>query len=348
MKRLTILVPFLVALIASVYAQEETQYKVTTIAFYNLENLFDTINDPDIYLNEEFTPEGEKNYDTEKYNTKLENLASVIEKVGTDLNKQPPVICGISEIENKSVVEDLVNETCLKQYDYGIVHYDSPDERGVDVGMIYRKAFFEVEHSASYPVKFEEDEDDKTRDQLLVSGMLDGEKMHFIVVHYPSRRGGEQASRPKRQAAADVSRHIIDSLLDIDSNAKIMIMGDFNDNPDNVSIEENLEAKANKNKLKKGELYNPMAELYKDGVGSGAYRDKWYLFDMVIVSQGLLDPPENTYKFYKGFIYNKPYLRQSEGRFKGYPYRSFVGDTWMGGYSDHFPAYIYLIRPVKK
>ncbi|MFO7880441.1 MAG: endonuclease/exonuclease/phosphatase family protein [Bacteroidota bacterium] len=347
MKRIFTTFIILTALTAMTAAQE-AKYKVTTVAFYNLENLFDTINDPDIYLNEEFTPEGDKNYNTRKYESKLENLSSVIEKVGADLTKQPPVICGISEIENKSVVEDLVNETCLEKYNYGIVHYDSPDERGVDVGMIYRKDFFEVTSSASYPVKFDFDTTDNTRDQLLVSGKLDGEEMHFIVVHWPSRGGGEMASRPKRNAAGDVARHIVDSLLKEDENAKIMVMGDFNDNPTDESLQDHLSAKGKKRNLENDDLFNPMAELYKDGVGSGAYRDKWYLFDMVIVSQGLLEDPKEGYSFYKAHIYNEPFLRQSKGRFKGYPYRSFVGDTWMGGYSDHFPAYIYLIKAVEK
>jgi len=332
---------------AAVAMAQETKYKVTTVAFYNVENLFDTINDPDIFLNEEFSPESEKQYDSEKYYGHLNKLAEVISKVGADLTKQPPVICGVSEVENETVLTDLVNTGDLKKYDYGFVHYDGPDERGVDVAMLYRKEFFEVESSASYRVKFDFDEEDSTRDQLLVNGKLDGEKMHFIVVHWPSRRGGELASRPKRNAAADVSRHIIDSLLKENKDAKIMIMGDFNDNPTNESVAENLNAKADKDDLKKNELYNPMAELFQKGVGSGAYRDKWFLFDMVILSQGLLGDPKEGYSFYKAHIYNKPFLKQKKGRFKGYPYRSFVGDTWMGGYSDHFPAYVYLIKAVE-
>ncbi|MGC9331799.1 MAG: endonuclease/exonuclease/phosphatase family protein [Bacteroidales bacterium] len=347
MRHMVSLIMVLGVLSGSLFAQEETQYKINTVAFYNLENLFDTINDPDIFLNDEFSPEGKKRYDTEKYNTKLKNLSSVIKQVGADRTKQPPVICGVSEIENATVLEDLINTDNLKPYNYDYVHYDGPDERGVDVGLIYRKDFFEVTSSASYTVKFEEDTSDHTRDQLLVNGKLDGEKMHFIVVHYPSRRGGELASRPKRQTAADVSRHIIDSLLAENPDAKIIIMGDFNDNPDNLSITNNLKANGKKNKLKKEELFNPMAELYKKGVGSGAHRDKWFLYDMLIVSQGLLDPSDG-YRFYDAFVYVKPFLQQSEGRFKGYPYRSFVGDTWMGGYSDHFPVYLYLIKPVKK
>jgi exonuclease III len=332
---------------AAVATAQETKYKVTTVAFYNVENLFDTINDPDIFLNEEFSPESEKQYDSEKYYGHLNKLAEVISQVGADLTQQPPVVCGVSEVENRTVLEDLVNTGDLKKYNYGIVHHDGPDERGVDVALIYRKEFFEVESSASYRVKFDFDEEDSTRDQLLVNGKLDGEKMHFIVVHWPSRRGGELASRPKRNAAADVSRHIIDSLLKEDKDAKIMIMGDFNDNPTNESVEKHLNAAADKDKLKKKELYNPMAELYRKGVGSGAYRDKWFLFDMVILSQGLLGDPKEGYSFYKAHIYNKPFLKQKKGRFKGYPYRSFVGDTWMGGYSDHFPAYVYLIKAVE-
>lgn len=333
-----------VSLILSLSAQEK-QYKIGTVAFYNLENLFDTIDTPDVQ-DTEFTPAAEKNYDTEKYQHKLEYLSRVISKVGTDLAKIPPAVLGVSEVENKSVLVDLVAHENLEKYNYGVVHRDGPDERGVDCGLLYRKNAFKPVNVASYPVHFKESQDDKTRDQLLVSGLFDGEMMHFIVIHYSSRRGGQKASNPKRVQAARVSRQIVDSILQLDSNAKIFVLGDFNDDPVNESVDDVLNASGSK-KLKKGEMFNPMYALYKDGVGSLAYKDKWNLFDMVIMSPALLEKDMSSYRFYKAYIFNKEFLMQKEGRFKGYPFRTFVGSTFLGGYSDHFPAYVYLIKEVK-
>ncbi len=342
---------FAIALLAVVFTfnvnAQEKQYKVSTIAFYNLENLFDTINDPDIFLNDEFTPEGDKNYNTKIYEEKLERLSSVILKIGADFSKLPPAVVGVSEVENATVIEDLINKTELKNYGYDYVHVDGPDERGVDVGLLYRKSVFEVSDYKSISLKFDFDEKDKTRDHLLVSGKFDGEEMHFIVNHWPSRRGGEKVSRPKRNAAGDRTREIVDSLLDLDKDAKIVVMGDFNDDPVNESVKDHLRTKRKKSDLSPGDLFNPFAQLFRDGVGSGAYRDKWNLFDQLIISQGLALGEPDTYKYYASHVYNKPELTQREGRFKGYPWRTYVGDTYMGGYSDHFPSFIYLIKEIK-
>ncbi|MDA3911941.1 MAG: endonuclease/exonuclease/phosphatase family protein [Bacteroidales bacterium] len=349
MKRLyTIAIALLAIFFTFNVNAQEKQYKVSTIAFYNLENLFDTINDPDIFLNDEFTPEGDKNYNTKIYEEKLERLSSVILKIGADLSKLPPAVVGISEVENATVIEDLINKTDLKKYGYDYVHVDGPDERGVDVAFMYRKSVFEVSDYKSIPLNFDFDKKDKTRDHLLVSGKFDGEPMYFIVNHWPSRSGGEKASRPKRNAAGDKTREIVDSLMALDKDAKIVVMGDFNDDPVNESLEDNLRAKRKKSELKEGDLFNPFAQLFRDGVGSGAYRDKWNLFDQVIISPSLALGEPETYKYYAAHVYNNPELTQREGRFKGYPWRTYVGDTYMGGYSDHFPAYIYVIKEIKE
>lgn len=348
MKRIFLLSLAIVAFAFNLNAQEK-QYKLSAIAFYNLENLFDTIDskDPDTW-DIEFTPQGSKNYNTKVYNDKLRNLSSVILKLGSDMTHQPPAICGVSEIENASVLVDLINKTELKKYGYDYVHVDGPDERGVDVGLIYRKSVFEVTHVESIPLVFDFDPEDKTRDHLLVSGNFDGEEMHIIVNHWPSRRGGEKVSRPKRNAAGDKTREIVDSLLSIDSDAKIIVMGDLNDDPVNESVKEHLRSKRKKADLEEGDMFNPYAQLFRDGVGSGAYRDKWNLFDQLIVSQGLAMGEPTSYKLYSAHVYNKPELTQREGRFKGYPWRTYVGNTYMGGYSDHFPSYIYIIKEVGK
>lgn len=326
------------------FAQEEKEYKVATIAFYNIENLFDTINDPNIYINHEFSPESDKHWNTEKYFSKMDRMGGVINKIGADVTGSAPAIVGLSEVENMTVLKDLVAAEPIKKYDYQIVHFDGPDHRGVDCALIYRPEYFEVTNTAMYHVKKDDDPDWTTRDQLLVSGKLDGEDVHVIVLHWPSRRGGEKRSSPLREKAADVTRHIVDSLLEIDPNAKVICMGDLNDDPVNSSVKKHLNTTGKKEDAKDGILYNPMLNLYKKGVGSLAYRDKWNLFDQIIMSPGWLDKESKGYIHYKTFVFNKPFLMQKEGRFKGYPFRTYVGDTYMGGYSDHFPVYIYVIK----
>jgi hypothetical protein len=189
-----------------------------------------------------------------------------------------------------------------------------------------------------------EDTSFRTRDQLVVTGLIDGEEIHLIVNHWPSRSGGEKESRPKRNAAGSLSRQIVDSLLQLNPNAKIIVMGDLNDDPINPSVKEFLRAKGKEEELEPGDLFNPMYKLYKEGIGSLAYRDSWNLFDQVIVSQGLLGADKSTFKYYKAKVFNKSFLLQKEGPYAGYPLRTFGGGVYLGGYSDHFPVYVFLIK----
>lgn len=331
----------------TIYAQPQKAYNVACIGFYNLENLFDTINNKELFLSEEFTPESEKQWTSQRYHEKLNHMAEVISKIGTDVTPDGVALLGVSEIENRGVLEDLVKESSIADRDYQIVHYDSPDRRGVDVGLLYQPKYFEVVNSASHRLTMPDDTNFRTRDQLVVSGYLNGEMIHVIVNHWPSRSGGEKRSRPKRNAAGELSRHIVDSLLNLDPNAKILVMGDLNDDPVNPSVLEHLRAKGKEKELEPGDMYNPMYNLYREGIGSLAYRDLWNLFDQVIVSQALLGDDKSSYKFYKAFVFNKNFLKQKEGAFAGYPNRTFVGDRYLGGYSDHFPVYVLLIREKK-
>jgi hypothetical protein len=324
-------------------AQEKKEYKLACIGFYNVENLFDTIDSKDTH-DEEFLPDGKKVWNSEKYYKKLDKLAEVISQIGDEYIKGGPHILGLSEIENRLVMEDLIKTNKLKDSDYAIVHYQSPDERGVDVGLIYRKAFFEVISSSAHELHFDFDTADQTRSQLLVTGLLKGEKIHIIVNHWPSRGGGELTSRPKRKAAGDLSRKLVDSLLNIDKNAKIIVMGDLNDNPDDESVKENLYSGRNPDKLKKGQLYNPYYNVYKKGVGSNAYRDAWSLFDQLIFSQALLSDDRSSYVYWKSNICRKKFMISTEGRYEGYPKRTFSFDLFQNGYSDHFPVYMFLIK----
>ncbi len=323
---------------------QKTQYKIATIAFYNLENLFDTIDQPNV-KDEEFTPQGSKQWNTKKYFHKLNHMADVIVQIGVDKAKEPPAVIGVSEVENITVLQDLVNTPKLKPYDYHIVHYDSPDRRGIDVALLYRPKYFKVESSKSIRLTIPDKPDFKTRDQLLVSGLLDGEQFYFIVNHWPSRYGGEKRSRPLRNAAADLCRSIADSLLKIDANTKIIMMGDLNDDPVDPSLKIHLKATDDKAKLADGYFYDPMITLYKKGIGSLAYHDSWNLFDNIILTPAVLN--DNGYHFYQAHIFNKKFMTNDEGRYKGYPFRTFVGNNFMGGYSDHFPAYIFLVKEIQ-
>ncbi len=340
----------LVFSITSFYAQEKKQYKVNTVAFYNVENLFDFEDDPITY-DDDRTPDGKDHWTEEIYNAKLVNMAKVIAEIGSDVTGTTPAIVGLCETENRRVLEDLVNQDPLLQKDYGIVQYESPDRRGIDVALIYQKRLFTPTNSKAYPLYIYDNNDNTkrvfTRDQLLVSGMLDGEKIHIIVNHWPSRSGGEARSRYKRNKAGELNRHIIDSLFSEDPYAKVITMGDLNDDPTNESVKKYLKAKDTKEGMKLKELYNPMESMHKKGLGTLAYRDSWNLFDQMIVSTELTLEDYSSYRLYKAGIYNKSYLANPRGRYKGYPYRSFTGGGFTGGYSDHFPVYLLLIKEIK-
>ena len=338
---------FMLLILLNITAQENKRnFKIHTVAFYNLENLFDTIND--VNKNDEASPIMEIRFNRGKiYREKVSNMAEVVSQIGFDITKRPPSILGICEVENRMVVEDLISDEKLKKYNYGIVHYESPDDRGIDVGLIYNKDVFKVKNSSSHDVFITGNNSSKrrnTRDQLVVSGYLDGELMHFIVNHWPSRGADET----KRIAAAEVNNFIIDSLRNKYDSPKIITMGDFNDDPFDKSIKKILGAKKNINDVKKNDLYNPFETILVDeGVGSNAYRDKWQLFDQIILSKPFLDKDYKDYQLYKAGVFNKSFLINKKGKFKGYPFRSFSYGTFTGGYSDHLPPYIYLLKEIK-
>ena len=337
--------------ILSVNAQEKKKFRVHTVAFYNLENLFDTINDPN--KNDEASPMMELKVNrTEVYKKKVHNMARVLADIGSDLNHNAPTVIGVCEIENVNVLEDVVNDPLLLAKDYGIVHFESPDNRGIDVALIYQKKFFQVTNKSTHTVKIIDDISGKrinTRDQLLVTGELEGEKMHFIVNHWPSRSGGEARSRPKRIAAAKVNKRIIDSLQSINPYAKIVTMGDLNDDPTNASVKDVLKAERNKDKVDFKGIYNPYIDMFKkEGLGTTAYRDAWSLFDQIMFTKPFLEKDYSNFTFFKAGIYNKKYLENKEGRYKGYPLRSFSNGNFTDGFSDHFPVYIQLIKEVKE
>jgi len=325
-------------------AQEKKQYKVGCIAFYNQENLFDTIAQPNDH---EFTPDGINQWNTQKYRIKLDHMSTVISQIGSELFPGGPAILGISEVENRSVVEDLVNTPKLKASKYDFVHYESPDKRGIDVALLYRKDFFKVLSSRAVPLRIKSMPDWTSRDQLVVTGIFDDEQIDIIVNHWPSRSGGEKRSQPLREAAAALTKSLVDSIYKSNPNAKIFIMGDLNDDPINNSVQNVLNAKGKQDDVKDGGLFNPMWRMYKDGIGSIAYQDSWSLFDQIIVSKPLLGDERSTFKFYKAKVFNAPIVIQKDGKYAGYPFRTFAGGAWQGGYSDHFPVYVFIIKEKK-
>ena len=331
----------------SVFSQEKQEYKIISVAFYNVENLFDIENNP-FTFDDDRTPDGDDIWTEEKYRDKLQKLSKVIAEIGRETTQQAPAILGICEIENRRVLEDLINEPLLKSLNYGIVHYDSPDRRGIDVALLYRKDIFRLENSVSHELLiYNSNKPDKrvyTRDQLVVSGKIDGEKMHFIVNHWPSRSGGEAASSYKREKAAALNKTILDSIFKREPLARVISMGDFNDDATNKSIKEILGTKKDQKALSAHQLYNPMENMLKKGMGTLAYRDGWNLFDQILISGGLTGKNYSSFQFYKAGIFNKKYLITENGQYKGYPFRSYGYSGYQGGYSDHFPVYIYLVK----
>ncbi|MGQ1787571.1 MULTISPECIES: endonuclease/exonuclease/phosphatase family protein [unclassified Saccharicrinis] len=313
------------------------------IAFYNLENLFDTINDVGVY-DGEFTPSGSKAWNTERYVSKQQNLSKVIADLGTDQGIDGPTLIGLCEVENRSVLEDLIHSDKLKDKGYSIIHFDSPDKRGIDVALLYKPSAFWIEKTQLFPLIIQSTETGKrlyTRDQLLVSGKLEGDPIHVIVNHWPSRYGGQKRSLPSRKSAALLNRQIIDSLLHINRDAKIITMGDLNDDPTDESVHIHLDAHTSQNNLEHNNLYNPLAMNFKEGKGTLFYRGKWNLFDQLIISRGLLDSSKG-FQYDSAYIYKKPYLIQQDGDYKGYLLRTYGGGNYLNGYSDHLPVYLVL------
>ena len=359
-KVITIL--FVLSLIYKTNAQAK-KYIVHTVAFYNTENFYDTLNDPT-------TRDDEWVYDSEYYQKKIHNLAKVISVIGDIENKNAPTILGLSEIEHRSVLEDLIKDPQIIDKEYGIVHYESPDRRGIDCALLYQKKHFKIISSSNVPLYIyqkdtkaqktpksekETEIDDQvdegdaikriyTRDQILVSGFLDGEEFHFIVNHWPSRRGGEKISSLLRERAAGLNLRIIDSLQKINPNAKVISMGDLNDGPLNNSLKKVLNAKGEKKDVPPLGIYNPSEKLFKSGKSSLFYRDAGDIFDQLFMTEPLIREDRSSLRYWKADICNKPFMLTIVGQYKGYPLRN--SSTFVG-FSDHLPAYIYLIKEVK-
>ncbi|HBG40592.1 MAG TPA: endonuclease [Porphyromonadaceae bacterium] len=338
MRKLLILV-FLFLGVA-IFAQEKN-YAVYSLAFYNIENLFDTENDPANPGDDEFLPGSAYNWTQEKYEKKLDNVARVISRLAREYCPMGPAAIGVGEVENRRVLEDLVKRPAIADMNLQIIHQNSPDRRGIDVALLYNPQIFKVTNYTVHPFRWT-DTTYVTRDQLLVSGLLAGEPVHISVNHWPSRYGGK--SSELREAAAAVAKAAFDSLRVENPDAKIVLMGDLNDDPGDKSVRVVLNAKKQVREVASGGYYNTTWRLYDKGIGSLAYQGKWSLFDQIIISQSLLGEDYSSFRFWKTEVFNRDFLIQKEGKNKGYPLRTFSNNTFINGYSDHLPVILYLIR----
>lgn len=318
MNRKSILVFLFFAISLTVYAQTKP-YK---IVFYNLENFFDTVNDPEV-LDDEFTPEGPKKWTQDKYDKKLHNMERVFFDIAA-INKDYPVVIGVSEVENRNVLEDIVAAPKLAPANYRIVHHDSPEARGVDVAFFYRADVFKLEGEKAIRTIIPSLPNFKTRDILTMWGKIDGEDFLFMVGHWPSRLGGKEASEYKRIAVGEQMRSIADSVKQIRPDVKVVLMGDFNDDPTDPSITQGLGAKLKVKELQKGDYYAPYASMLKAGYGTLAYGDAWNIFDNIVVTENLVNDTTDKLKIQKapgskfyGNIFKRHYMVQKRASIRG-------------------------------
>jgi predicted extracellular nuclease len=325
---------------------QKKNYKVVAVAFYNLENFFDPADDPSRY-DEDFTPSGANAYTKEIYKQKAHNMAFAISKLATDMTPDGPAIIGVAEVENDVALNYLISQPEIKNRGYKFVWFYRSDRRGISTALLYNPKYFTVLESESLFVDIEGKNDyehNTTRDILHVTGLLAGDTTHVFVNHWPSRRGGEASSAPLRGIAAGVAKKKIDSLMSVNPNTRVLLMGDLNDDPIDESITKVLGAKGDKEKVKEGGLYNPWVSFYKKGLGTLSWNDAWNLFDQIIISESYINSRNNSWKFYKAEVFNKDFLKENFGQYKGSPHRSYSGNTWLNGYSDHFPTIVYLIK----
>jgi predicted extracellular nuclease len=313
---------------------QETSHK-HRIAFYNIENLFDTENDR-FTNDDDYLPSSRKRWTTSRYENKLRKIAAVIAAIGDETEEDPPTIVGLAEVENKTVLRDLLKSSALAAPAFDFIHFDSSDERGMDVALLFNKQHVDIQHSEPLTVylETEDGERDFTRDILYVKGILKGQALHLFVNHWSSRREGAEATEYKRLAASNC---LLNKLLEIqseDPQACIVVMGDFNDNPNDKSVKQ-LE--------REGGLFNPFKSLWSPHErGSINHKFEWHLFDQILFSRHLLNSHGTKLSFVDADIFDERFVTRYRGRFKGQPFRTYVGKKYLGGYSDHFPVFVNL------
>lgn len=356
MKRYIIVLLSLLAVTFSACAQKTGPGYV--VGFYNLENLFDIYHD-DGKNDYQYLPDGSNQWTETKYKKKVHNMARVIRAMADD-NARFHTILGVSEIENRHVLEDLVCDPQIASANFQIIHFDGPDRRGVDVALLYRPDQFTVLESRSIPFTFDskikfdltpiEQEEFRTRDVLMVRGMMGGEMFAFYVCHLPSRLGGKGADL--RSRGGEIIYQDAMKLMQEFPGIKIAAMGDMNDNPTDESMAVYLHGKEKMEEVTSEDFYDPFLSMYKDGYGTLAYRGEWSIFDLILVNETLAKGSTGSLqlqplvrrrgKTYFGRVFQKDFMTQQEGQYQGTPLRTFSNGAFVGGYSDHYPTYILI------
>ena len=361
MKRILYLITLLLAFSFTADAQKGktgTGTRHYVIGFYNLENLFDIYDDP-AKNDEEYLPNGKNEWTEVKYNKKLHNMATVIKAMHDD-NGRWHTILGISEIENRLVIEDLISQPEIEAANYQIIHYDGPDRRGVDVALLYKPEQFNYITSESLPFNIENTRVDitltpaeqdyfRTRDILMVRGTIDGEMFAFFVTHTPSRIGGKGSDL--RSRCAEIIYNRARELEAEFPGIKIVAMGDMNDDPFNESMAVWLHGRETIEEMKPEDFFNPYLRMLKDGYGTLCYQGVWSIFDQELVNYNLAVAPQGGLKIipivkgkYYGRVFKKPFMTTQKGQYKGYPFRTFSNGAFINGYSDHYPTYIIVSK----
>jgi len=304
--------------------------KIFSIAFYNLENLFDSENNEST-LDKDYTPDGIFQWDKTRYDEKINNLGLAISKIGEMRSSIPPVFIGVCEVENESCLQDLINTKSLKPFGYQFFFHKSPDQRGIHVAFLFQKNHFDLIDTKIFTIDLDQDHGpDSTRDILLIKGKLFGEQVSILLNHWPSRTDGTKKTDNKRIKAAKIVHRIVTDLYAEDLHSKIIVMGDFNDDPLSKSVSKYLS----------DGFFNPMLSFQKEKKGSVKYKGKWIMFDQIILNNELLD--SNWFNYEGAHIYVAPFLTQKTGRHKGSPKRTYLGKHFQGGYSDHYPVFVYF------
>ncbi len=324
-------------------AFERKNEQALRIAFYNVENLFDTINDPHTN-DDEFLPTSDRKWNGFKYHEKLNHIYKTLTALG---GWDAPAIIGFCEIENRFVLNELITKTPWKKLKYNIIHEDSPDRRGIDVGLIYRAEKFKPIKHEAIRLNFPFDTATKTRDILYVKGLVfKKDTLHVFVNHWPSRSGGQAASEPRRIFAAQKIRHYVDSICIKDPDANIIIMGDFNDEPGDKSLLETLRAKPTKEELNGCDLYNSSYIYFKQGKGTEKYKEHWAVLDQIILSSALVTRSHGlVVENGVSYIFDAPWLLEEDTKYLGtMPFRTYAGPRYLGGYSDHLPVFVDIVK----
>lgn len=315
------------------------QKRPQTVAFYNVENLYDTEVNP---RNKDYTPTGAMQWTQERYQTKLNNIATVISTLGS---KEGPAIIGLSEVENSKVIEDLLNTSPLRKKGYKIIHHESEDPLGLDVALLYKENSFKLTGHKAIRIQFNE-ANFNSKDILQVKGLLLGEPVTIYVNHWPPSGGNQRLGNQRKNAAAATLRQEIDAQFAIDPDANIILMGDFDLEPDSDILEKRLKATGAPDPAIKDAFFNTFYMSFVNGYGSYISWGDLQMIDQIMISKSLLD--QRNLEFVRGSatIHKPVFIKHTFGKYKNTPRKTYSGSTYVGGYSDHFPVYIQ-VRKVK-